>query len=115
MSKKATPAKKPTKTAKKTTASKSKAVKNGLKQVTLDEFKEALLEGRRGYVKKPNSWKRYHLWWDDLSDIWFMNWAEDVRSGGKVKQEGIGFLNANSIEHSYDQWAREGYQFYLDA
>jgi len=115
MSKKATPAKKPTKAAKKTTASKSKAIKNDLKQVTLDEFEKALLEGKRGYVKKPKSWKRYHLWWDDLSDIWFMNLAEDVRRAGKVKQEGIGFLNANSIGQWYDQWVRKGYQFYLDA
>ena len=115
MSKKATPAKKPTKTAKKATASKSKAVKNGLKQVNLVEFEKALLKGKRGYVKKARSWKKTHVWWDDPKDPWFMHWAEDKRSGKNMIQEKIGLLTAKDMSRYYERWSREGYGFYLEA
>ena len=115
MSKKTIQTKKATKTTKKSTAPKNKTTRNGLLQVDLIKFEEALLKGRRGYVKKVRSWKKIHIWWDDPKDPWFIHWAEDKRSGKNMIQEKIGLLTAKDMPNYYEQWSRQGYQFYLEA
>jgi len=85
--------------------------KINLKKATRDEFKESLLEGNRGYLKKLKSWKKHHIWWDDLNDLWFLKLAEDVSTKEYIE---TGMITAKQLDNWFSWREREGYLFYLE-
>lgn len=87
------------------------------KSISKELFKIKFRKGNSGYIKKPNSWKRTHLWWEpmDNNELWFINIASDIRTKGKdPKIEESVWLNANRLDSCINIWANEGYKFYLN-
>jgi len=87
------------------------------KPVSKNKFKKEFTQGKDGYVKKPNSWKRTHIWWEPMKDgeRWFINIADDVRVKGKgTKIEESCWINSKGLDIWLNDWENRNYKFYLN-
>lgn len=82
--------------------------------ISIDEFTKSFMEGNvKGYIKKPKSWKRTHIWWED-NDKWFINIARDLKNkGDNASIEDSVWITANDLSGWLSARVREGYNFYL--
>jgi len=77
------------------------------------EIIKCLNEGKRIYLKKPGSWQKIHLYWEN-TDKWFLNISVDKRSNKTLIQEKSTWITANDIEHFVGVYLRHSYQAYLE-
>lgn len=87
------------------------------KSISKKQFKKEFLKGKSGYIKKPKSWKRIHIWWEPMEDNeqWFINIASDIRKNGEgLKIEDSNWITAKNLDIWLNGWDREKYKFYLN-
>ena len=84
------------------------------KPVSKNKFLEAFSSGKDVYVKKPKSWQRKHLWWQD-DNRWFINIADDkrIKGEGTIIDESF-WINKNNLSLWVNGWENEGFKFYIN-
>lgn len=85
-------------------------------QVNKSDFLAAIKNGTHVYAKKPNSWKRTHVWLETDKDDsnWFINIADDkrIKGEGMVIEDSV-WVNMNRIDHWIRDWVRNEYEFWI--
>lgn len=77
------------------------------------KVRTVLDQDKKIYLKKPKSWQRIYLWWED-SDHWFLNKAATKRSKGGLKLEESVWITSNDLDRFISFAVRQGYEIYID-
>jgi len=80
--------------------------------VSKEEFLIGLAKGKKGYLQKPKSWQKIWYWWEDISDMWFMNVYKEEKRGSSGPGKGS-WIIAKDLDHWLDMDERSGYKFYI--
>lgn len=84
------------------------------KELTKEEFINALSKWKRCYLKKPRSWQKIWMWWEkdknDPKEQWFMNVAVSTRTG----IEESSWITAKQLDDWLDYRERQGYKYHAD-
>lgn len=80
---------------------------------TPEEWLEAITYKRKGYMKKPKTWRHDAYWWEDEKDgsRWFLNWAT---CEGKDSYGDSVFITARTAMDSIGFALRQGKEMYID-
>ena len=80
---------------------------------SVNEWLEAITFTRKGYLKKPKTWRCYAYWWEDEGDDskWFLNWSTYE---GKDKFAESVFVTAQTAEDHIVYQMRDGREMYID-
>lgn len=87
------------------------------KKVTKNLSQESFLEhlnkiGNRGYMKKPKSYVKTWLWWEN-KERWFMNIANEIRKKGvPAELDKSRWITAKDLPTHLRNYESQGYQFY---
>lgn len=87
-------------------------------EVNLKSLISALESGKKGYMKKPNSWKKTFLWFEKINKAnnnWFVNVGEQKRN----KEEGLHtapsyWITARELPTFVKWYQSTGYKLYIN-
>ncbi len=83
------------------------------KRITEIQVRDVLDQDKKIYLKRPKSWQRIYLWWED-SERWFLNKAYTKRTKGGFKLEESVWINTNELDSFISFAVRQGYEIYVD-
>jgi len=83
------------------------------KKITDVQVRDFLNQNKKIFLKKPKSWQRIYLWWED-SEHWFLNKAATKRSNGGLKLEESVWITSNDLDKFISFAVRQGYEIYVD-
>lgn len=72
----------------------------------------AIRKGKKTYLKRPRSWQKIHLYWEN-KDKWFLNVSYEKRIKGQIKRQESSWI----IEKDLDKFLKlmcgqERYEIY---
>lgn len=80
--------------------------------VTKEQFLEALGKGKKCYTQKPKSWQKIWYWWEDPSEMWFMNVYKEEKKNSLGPGKGS-WIIAKDLDLWLDMDERSGHKFYI--
>lgn len=83
------------------------------KKIQESEVRTFLDQDKKIYLKRPKSWQRIYLWWED-SERWFLNKAYTKRTKGGFKLDESVWINTNGLDSFISFAVRQGYEIYVD-
>lgn len=88
-------------------------MKNVDKKIEKSKVRDFLDQDIRVYLKKPKSWQKIYLWWEDR-DRWFLNKAYSKRSKNGLQLEKSVWITTDGLDSFILFAVREGYEIYID-
>ena len=88
-------------------------MKNVDKKIEKSKVRDFLDQDTRVYLKKPKSWQRIYLWWEN-NDRWFLNKAYSKKSKNDLQLEKSVWITMNDLDSFILFAVREGYEIYID-
>lgn len=82
-------------------------------KISESEVRTFLNKDKRIYLKKPKSWQRIYLWWEN-SECWFLNKAFSKKTkNSKIDLEKSSWITSNDLDNFISFSVRQGYEIYL--